>query len=100
MSNITQRMLTKQLRGLESDDLIHREVYKGVPPKVEYNLTKQEESLKSTILSLENGVRVTKNKDNYSPVFKLASINLSKFPSNTLPVLVLSTPVRKSLILD
>jgi hypothetical protein len=33
MPNITQRMLTKQLRELENDGLIHREVYRVVPPK-------------------------------------------------------------------
>ncbi len=42
---ITQRMLVSQLRELEEDLIIHREVYPVVPPKVEYSLTSQGESL-------------------------------------------------------
>ena len=36
---ITQKMLTSQLRELESHDIVHRKVYAQVPPKVEYSLT-------------------------------------------------------------
>ncbi|PLR80212.1 HxlR family transcriptional regulator [Bacillus canaveralius] len=42
---ITHRMLVSQLRELEEDLIIHREVYPVVPPKVEYSLTKRGESL-------------------------------------------------------
>ncbi|WP_342715027.1 winged helix-turn-helix transcriptional regulator [Bacillus paramycoides] len=49
-SNITQRMLTLQLRELEADGIIHREVYREVPPKVEYSLTELGESLRPVIL--------------------------------------------------
>jgi len=42
---ITQRMLTKELRELEKDGLVIREVYPQVPPKVEYSLTEKGQSL-------------------------------------------------------
>lgn len=39
MPNITEKMLTQQLRELETDNLIIRNIYREVPPKVEYSLT-------------------------------------------------------------
>lgn len=39
LRNITSKMLTQSLRELEADQLIHREVYKQVPPRVDYSLT-------------------------------------------------------------
>lgn len=39
LSNVTQKMLTTQLRSLEEDKIIFRTVYPVVPPKVEYSLT-------------------------------------------------------------
>lgn len=39
LDGITQSTLTKQLRELEQDGFLHREIYKEIPPKVEYTLT-------------------------------------------------------------
>lgn len=50
--NVTRRMLTLSLRELERDGLVHREVYKQVPPKVEYSLTEYGQTLKPVIRSL------------------------------------------------
>ena len=41
----TPKMLTQQLRELETQELIHREVYPVIPPKVEYSLTETGKSL-------------------------------------------------------
>lgn len=42
---VTQKMLAQQLRQLEKDGIVHREVYPEVPPKVEYSLTAWGQSL-------------------------------------------------------
>ena len=39
LKTITQQMLSKQLKELEIDGIINREVHQVVPPKVEYSLT-------------------------------------------------------------
>ena len=46
ISGISERMLTQQLRELEADGIVHREVYPEVPPKVEYSITEYGETLR------------------------------------------------------
>ncbi len=58
MNGITQKMLTQQLREMEQDGIVHREVYLQVPPKVEYSLTPLGKTLKPILNSMhEWGIR-------------------------------------------
>jgi len=52
LHGITQKMLTQQLREMERDGLIHREVYVQVPPKVEYSLTALGKTLQPVLDSM------------------------------------------------
>jgi DNA-binding HxlR family transcriptional regulator len=52
MPNITQKMLTQQLRMLEENGLVNRLVYTQVPPKVEYSLTEHGKSLVPVLATL------------------------------------------------
>lgn len=53
LPNVTQRMLTNQLRELETDGFVIRTVYPEVPPKVEYTLSERGRSLEAVILALK-----------------------------------------------
>ena len=50
----TPKMLTQQLRELEAQDLIHREVYPVIPPKVEYSLTETGRSLLPILVAMRD----------------------------------------------
>jgi DNA-binding HxlR family transcriptional regulator len=52
--SVTQRMLTRQLRELESAGLVVRTVHAEVPPRVEYRLSVDGESLRPVILALRD----------------------------------------------
>lgn len=52
LPNITERMLTLQLRKLEENKIVRRTIYAEVPPRVEYELTEIGYELKSIIEQL------------------------------------------------
>ena len=49
---VTQKMLTQQLRQMEAEGLVRREVFAQVPPKVIYSLTERGQSLRPVLRSL------------------------------------------------
>lgn len=54
ISKATPKMLTQQLRELEAQGLLHREVYPVIPPKVEYSLTDTGRSLMPILVAMRD----------------------------------------------
>ena len=54
ISGATAKMLTQQLRELEAQKLIHREVFPIIPPKVEYSLTELGRSLMPILVAMRD----------------------------------------------
>ncbi len=54
VSGATAKMLTQQLRELEAQSLIHREVFPIIPPKVEYSLTELGKSLMPILVAMRD----------------------------------------------
>lgn len=52
VTGISEKMLIQQLRELEADGVVHREVFQAVPPKVEYSLTEFGRSLLAALMPL------------------------------------------------
>lgn|SRR5699024_1868816 len=54
LPGITKKMLTSQLRELEYDNIIHREVFPEIPPRVEYSLTEYGHEFKPLLFSMKS----------------------------------------------
>ncbi|MBP3684756.1 MAG: helix-turn-helix transcriptional regulator [Oscillospiraceae bacterium] len=70
----TPKMLTQQLRELEAQELIHREVYPVIPPKVEYSLTETGRSLMPILVAMRDwGAAYLRSKDQEPCCFMMDS---------------------------
>ena len=58
MPKATQHMVTHQLRELERDGMIHREIHREIPPRVEYSLTTEGKTLIPVLVCLCNWGRL------------------------------------------
>ena len=72
ITNATPKMLTQQLRELEAQALIHREVFPVIPPKVEYSLTELGKSLMPIQVAMRDwGAGYLRTKDLESCCFMM-----------------------------
>lgn len=55
MPDISERMMTKQLKELKEDGLIEREVFAEVPPRVEYSLTELGRNIRPVLKGMYKG---------------------------------------------
>jgi DNA-binding HxlR family transcriptional regulator len=54
MPDITKKMLTQQLRELEYHNIVHREIYRQIPPKVEYSITEYGQRMKTVLKEMHD----------------------------------------------
>ena len=74
IKHATPKMLTQQLRELEANALIHREVFPVIPPKVEYSLTETGRSLRPILVAMRDwGAGYLRQKDMEPCCFMMAS---------------------------
>ena len=79
----TAKMLTQQLREMEAQNLIHREVYPVVPPKVEYSLTELGRSLMPVLIAMRDwGSAYLQSKNIKSNCFMMDSTPCSHDNNN------------------
>ncbi len=74
VTKATPKMLTQQLRELETQKLINRQVYAIIPPKVEYSLTELGKSLLPILVAMRDwGAEYLRSKDLESNCFMMKS---------------------------
>ncbi len=83
----TPKMLTQQLRELETQDLVHREVFPVVPPKVEYSLTETGKSLLPILVAMRDwGADYLRSKNKEPSCFMMGSDPVAKCKCERSPL--------------
>lgn len=86
IGNISQKVLTSNLRSMEEDGLLTRTVYPEVPPRVEYTLTDLGYSLEPILDAMKVGDKDTKRimeQNNHNPFYVFNSF-LNKSANSTI----------------
>jgi len=79
ITNATSKMLTQQLRELEAQSLIRREVFPVVPPRVEYSLTDLGRSLMPILVAMRDwGAEYLRGKNLQTCCFMMESDPVSE----------------------
>ncbi len=74
ISKATPKMLTQQLRELEAQDLIFREIFPVVPPRVEYSLTQTGRSLLPILVAMRDwGAQYLRSKNQEPRCFMMGT---------------------------
>ncbi|MFY7997301.1 MAG: winged helix-turn-helix transcriptional regulator [Candidatus Kapaibacteriota bacterium] len=81
LPEITHKMLTQQLRELESDGIVRRKVFRVVPPKVEYSLTETGERLSGVMQSMADWASVFRVEETTSKKAKKQRADISATPT-------------------
>ncbi len=88
LSTVTQKVLTQNLRELEEKGFVKRTVYAQVPPRVEYTLTKNGESLEGVINAMANWgefYRAKKNKTEAPKPLEVKPLEIPAEPEEKTP---------------
>ena len=81
IQSATPKMLTQQLRELEVQKLIHREVFAVIPPKVEYSLTDLGRSLMPILVAMRDwGAEYLRVKNIDANCFMMGRDPLTQIP--------------------
>lgn len=79
INEITQKTLTVKLKELEQKNIIHREVFAVVPPKVVYSLTPAGERLRPVFKEMFNwGISYVKEHGKITSDHKCCEVQISK----------------------